>query len=95
LGNRPNSQLDGYLDLPGLAAYSCMSERSLRDYINAVSHPLPAYRPGGKGKLLVKRSEFDRWLAQWKQEGGSQAAHVEAILAKFRTPGAPKGRNGR
>jgi hypothetical protein len=94
MNSRPHSPLDCYLDLPGLAAYSCMSERSLRDYINAASHPLPAYRPGGKGKLLVKRSEFDRWLAQWKQEGGSQAAHVEAILAKIRTPGAPKSRNG-
>ena len=92
MNSQPPNPLDCYLDLPALAEYSCMSERSLRDYINAVRHPLPAYRPGGKGKLLVKRSEFDRWLARWKQEGGSKAAHVEAILAKIRTPTAPKGR---
>ena len=48
-----------YLDLKRLSIYSCISVGSLRDYIR--DGDLPAYRL--KGKVLVKRSIFDDWVA--------------------------------
>ena len=53
--------LDPYLSLRGLADYSGLSVRKLRDLINDPAHPLPCYRVGGK--LLVRRSEYDAWVA--------------------------------
>jgi excisionase family DNA binding protein len=56
----------GYLDLQALAAYSCCSVRWLRDRLVERAHPLPHHRVGGK--LLVKREDFDQWIAQYRQE---------------------------
>ena len=47
-----------YMDLKALASYACMSVSCLRDYIH--SGDLPAFKI--KGKVLVKRSEFDAWM---------------------------------
>ena len=44
-----------------MAAYSALSERTLRGYINAPLRALPCYRIGVK--VLVRRSEFDAWMA--------------------------------
>jgi hypothetical protein len=52
---------DGYLSLRALATYSDMSVRSLRDYLTDATNPIPHYRM--KGKILVKRSEFDAWMS--------------------------------
>ena len=49
---------DGYFDLKGLAAYCTLGVSTLRDYIN--KGRLPAYKI--KGKILVKKSEFDLWI---------------------------------
>jgi hypothetical protein len=51
---------DGHLSLRALATYSDMSVRSLRDYLTD-ANPIPHYRM--KGKILVKRSEFDAWMS--------------------------------
>lgn len=48
-----------YFDLKTLSKYACISVGSLRDYIR--DGDLPAYRL--KGKVLVKRSVFDDWIA--------------------------------
>jgi hypothetical protein len=50
-----------YLDLKRLAIYSSCSVRWLRDRLLDPALPLPHYRVGGK--LLVKRDEFDQWMA--------------------------------
>ena len=52
---------DQYFDLKGLSAYSCVSVGSLRDYLKT---GLPHYRL--KGKILIKRSEFDQWVEQYR-----------------------------
>ncbi|SPF43624.1 conserved hypothetical protein [Candidatus Sulfotelmatobacter kueseliae] len=49
-----------WLDLRSLRQYACVSERTLRDWIHRDVDPLPAVRVGCK--ILVRRSEFDRWL---------------------------------
>jgi excisionase family DNA binding protein len=49
---------DGYFDLRGLSAYSALGVSTLRDYIRAGR--LPAFKV--KGKVLIRKSEFDRWM---------------------------------
>jgi hypothetical protein len=56
--------LDPFLSLRALAAYANLSVRKLRDYLDGPTHPLPCYRVGGK--ILVRRSEFDSWMAAFR-----------------------------
>lgn len=51
---------DRYLTLTALAAYSSLSIATLRRAIVDPAHPLPAFRVARH--VLVKKSEFDRWL---------------------------------
>ena len=53
--------LDPYLSLRGLAGYSGLSVRTLRGHLRDADRPLPVYKVGGK--LLVRASEFDTWMA--------------------------------
>ena len=56
----------GYFDLRTLAGYSCCSVRWLRDRLVDRNHPLPHHRI--EGKLLVKKEDFDQWIAGYRQE---------------------------
>ncbi len=59
---------DEYLTLAQLAAYSKLSDRQLRNYLGLPpGQALPCFRPGRK--ILVRKSEFDAWLAQYRQRG--------------------------
>ena len=53
-----------YFDLTGLSSYCSTCVSTLRDYIQ--SGNLPAYKL--KGKLLVKKSEFDNWVRTQKYD---------------------------
>ena len=53
---------DGYFDLPGLAKYCSLKVPTLRDHIR--SGDLPCFKV--KGKILIKRSEFDSWLEGYR-----------------------------
>jgi len=53
---------DRYLDLRALSLYSSLAVPTVRDYIR--SGTLPYYKL--RGKILVKRSEFDDWIQQFK-----------------------------
>jgi excisionase family DNA binding protein len=53
---------DGYFDLPGLAKYCSLKVSTLRSHIS--SGDLPAFKC--KGKILVKRSEFDAWIESYR-----------------------------
>ena len=55
---------DGYLSLRSLATYAGISVRTLRALLVHRHAPLPHYRIGGK--ILVRRSEFDRWAAEFR-----------------------------
>jgi lambda repressor-like predicted transcriptional regulator len=55
---------DRYLSLRSLATYAGLSIRTLRGYLGRRHAPLPHYRIGGK--ILVRRSEFDRWASEFK-----------------------------
>ena len=75
-------RLDPYLSLKALAGYSGLSTRTLRDLLTDAYHPLPCYRVGGK--ILVRRSEFDRWVARFRQHGAPDLGAVaEAMLREL------------
>ena len=70
-----STELDPFLDLRALAGYSSLSVRKLRDLLNDPGQPIPAYRIGGK--ILVRRSEFDTWMAVYRHRGRQD---VDAIV---------------
>jgi hypothetical protein len=39
--------------------------RKLRQHLEDSAHPVPCYRVGGK--ILVRGSEFDAWIAAYRQ----------------------------
>ena len=49
-----------WMDLKHLTGYATVSERTLRGWIHSPVDPLPAVQV--RGKILVRRTEFDRWL---------------------------------
>lgn len=51
-----------YLTLKSLVAYSSCSSRWLRSRLVDPHHPLPHFKIGGK--ILVKRVDFDEWIAR-------------------------------
>jgi predicted DNA-binding transcriptional regulator AlpA len=67
--------LDPYLTLRALVAYSGIGLRRLYAFLSDPAHPLPHYRLGGK--ILVRRSEFDAWIARYRQCG---RADVDTIV---------------
>ena len=78
---------DGYLGLSALSKYSGLSVKQLRGYIHDPANPLPAFQTDGgaigRGKFLVKRSEYDRWAEKYLRRPSAQAeidAAVEEAL---------------
>jgi hypothetical protein len=63
---------DNYFDLAGLSAYSGFSVSTLRSYIK--KRGLPCFRVDGK--IMVKRSEYDRWFDGFRK---NQGADLETI----------------
>lgn len=68
---------DGYMDLKGLSVYSDLGVSTLRDYIR--SGKLPCFKV--KGKVLIKKSEFDRWMEghRMNRKGDIQAIVNDAM----------------
>lgn len=73
---------DQYLDLERLSDYSSLPIPTLRDYIRDLA--LPCYKP--KGKLLVKRSEFDKWLSRFRVTQESLGKIVDDVLNQINSP---------
>ena len=63
--------LDPFLSLKALASYAGLSVRKLRDLLVDPGHPLPAYQVGTK--ILVRRSEFDVWMAAHRRSARALA----------------------
>ena len=77
LGNPPGTQpihilgsvdvqvpLDPYMDLQALSQYSSISVRKLRDLLKDPLRPLPCFRVDGK--IVVRWSEFQRWMEAYR-----------------------------
>lgn len=65
-----STALDPFLSLRALAAYSGIGARTLRQYLELPpDEALPCYRLPGGGKILVRRSTFDAWIAPYLSRG--------------------------
>lgn len=89
--------MDPWLSLEGLSQYSGLSVRSLRAYLSDSHRPLPHYRmkephvtvtKAGKrqtvsGKILVRRSDFDRWMQAYRYTPDLDKL-VDEVVSEFR-----------
>ena len=83
LGESLSTATDPFLSLRTLASYSCVSVRKLREYLHDPTHPLPHYRLGGK--IVVRRSEFDAWMAAYRRMGQSDVEGiVDSVMGDLR-----------
>ena len=80
--------LDPYLDLRALSTYCHLSRRRLQDLLNDPHDPIPAYRVGAK--LLVRRSEFDAWMARRRNRKPLEAARIAAADAQALLTARPR-----
>jgi predicted DNA-binding transcriptional regulator AlpA len=62
-----STHLDPFLSLKALAAYSGLSVRTLRGRLVDSIAPLPYYKIGGK--IVVRRSDYDQWVARYRHVG--------------------------
>ena len=81
-----------WLDLTALTRYVAVSEQTLRGWIHRAINPLPAVRV--QGKILVRRSAFDRWLESHPLVPGDSLdveATANEIIAGLRGKNGSKG----
>jgi hypothetical protein len=73
---------DQYLDLEQLSRYSSLSVRTLQRHLKAAEHPLPYHQvcvPGKKkGRVLVGKRAFKRWMDHFLVGGWSATPDEEA-----------------
>lgn len=77
-----------FLSLRGLAAYSGLSVRTLRALVHRAAGPLPYYQIANK--ILVRRSEFDAWMRQFRRGTDTVDRHelnnlVDQVLESLTT----------
>jgi hypothetical protein len=75
-----STELDPFLSLKALASYSGLSVRTLRSHLEDIADPLPCYRV--RGKILVRRSEFDGWMAQHRRVGRVDVDRIVSDVLK-------------
>jgi hypothetical protein len=54
--------------------------------VNDAAHPLPCYRVGGK--ILVRRSEYDAWVARYRQVGNPDLDRIVTETLRDLRPAA-------
>lgn len=69
---------DCYMSLRALSVYSGISKRKLDDLRKDPYNPLPTFRVDGK--VLVKKSEFDRWMERYRVRVSGASRNVDQIL---------------
>jgi hypothetical protein len=58
--------LDPFLSLHALAGYSGLGRKTLLRLMAREENPLPHYRLTDTGKIVVRRSEFDGFMEQYR-----------------------------
>jgi hypothetical protein len=69
---------DTFLDLKQLSKYSTFSDSTLRIYLSDPDKPIPFFRVNRK--ILVKKSEFDIWMEQFRGENNDLDHIVEEMI---------------
>jgi excisionase family DNA binding protein len=70
---------DRYMDRAALEAYAGVSKGTVQDWLTHSDYPLPHYRVDG-GKILIRQSEFDAWMAQWRLVGSALTQQIQRTL---------------
>jgi excisionase family DNA binding protein len=74
-----SSALDPFLSLKNAAKYTSLGERTLRSYVDLPpDEALPCYRL--PGKILLRRSELDAWLEQFRSRGRPSLVRAMAVM---------------
>ena len=85
----PHVASDPYLTLGALASYSGLSRRTLQRHLADPTDPIPHFKPDGK--ILVRRSEFDRWMERRRASAAAEVAEVvNTVLGKIQRVAAHK-----
>jgi hypothetical protein len=72
---------DQYFDLKGLSAYSSLKVPTLRDHMR--EDDLPYFKP--KGKVLIKKSDFDKWMDRFRVNRERQLkAVVDGVVDRLK-----------
>jgi excisionase family DNA binding protein len=79
VANIVSNSMPEWLDLKALTKYACVSERTLREWIHRSDQPLPASQVGAK--LLIKRSDFDRWMTSHRVTQ-IKSVDVDAVVSE-------------
>ena len=74
---------DRFFDLKSLAEYASLSISTIRNYINDSDDPLPSFCI--KRKILIKKSEFDRWIERHRTDKGKLDRILDDLLRDFKT----------
>lgn len=81
-GRIENYDNDRYLDLKSLSEYSSLSVRTLREYLIYDGDPIPSFCI--KRKILVKQSEFDKWINQYRTDSKKITRIADDVLKDFK-----------
>ena len=71
-----------YLDVKALATYSSLSPRTLRKIVSQPGGPT-FFRLSGPGKILIKKTDFDSWMSQFKQKTDDFDTLINDTLKEF------------
>ncbi len=74
--------LDPWLKLSAVASYTSTSRRKLVALLR--KHPIATFRLGGTGPFLVRLSDVDRWMAQWRTVKAVDDDTVGAFVQELR-----------
>jgi hypothetical protein len=66
------------MDVKALSAYCGLSVRTLWDYLGDPERPIPHFRL--KRKVLIKKSEFDCWIENFRFDANKIDARAEELL---------------
>lgn len=71
---------DRFLDLKNLSKYSCLSVKTLRQFLPFIPH----YKL--RGKILIRQSAFDAFIEKFKAEETELDKVVKEITDSFENP---------
>ena len=80
---RRDDDHERWFDLAGLAAYTGLSMKTIRRYMDDPVHPLPHHHihvsTTDRGRILIAKREFDAWVTQFPPRAKTvKSAKVDA-----------------
>jgi excisionase family DNA binding protein len=76
-----STNLDPFLSVAAAANYLDLSSRTIRGYLEMPpDEALPCYRLPGGGKIVIRRSELDHWMQQFRARGRPSLVRAMAAV---------------